>query len=69
MADSWDETNVTDIEISPDGRIHIFGASREMMDILQSSGWQDDRERRRLNRRRSSRERNEVQRVEQEGNG
>ena len=67
MADSWDETDVTDIEICPDGRIHIFGASHEVMTLLQSLGWQDDRERRRLDRRRSSLERIEVLGVGQEG--
>jgi hypothetical protein len=52
MADSWDETNVTDIEICPDGRMHIFGASQEIMSLLQSIGWQDDRQRRQNERRR-----------------
>ncbi len=41
--ESWDETNVTDIEIAADGRLHIFGASQEIMTLLQSLGWQDDR--------------------------
>ena len=29
-----DETNVTDIELLPDGRIHVFGTSFEVLDVL-----------------------------------
>jgi hypothetical protein len=52
MADSWDESYVTDIEICPDGRMHIFGASQEIIALLHCIGWQDDRERRRNERHR-----------------
>ena len=30
-----DETNVTDIELMPDGRIFVFGTSLEVLDVLQ----------------------------------
>ncbi len=61
--ESWDETNVTEIEICPDGRIHVFGASQEMMAMLQSFGWQDDRARR-LQDRASASDVQEVARQE-----
>ena len=34
MASTDDETNITDIELLPDGRIFIFGASSEVLDVL-----------------------------------
>jgi len=32
--DAEDETNVTDIELLPDGRICVFGASAEVLTVL-----------------------------------
>lgn len=32
--DAEDETNVTDIELLPDGRICVFGASAEVLQVL-----------------------------------
>ncbi len=32
--DADDETNITDLELLPDGRIFIFGASLEVLQIL-----------------------------------
>jgi hypothetical protein len=29
-----DETNITDIELLPDGRVYVFGASAEVLDVL-----------------------------------
>jgi hypothetical protein len=29
-----DETNITDIELLPDGRVYVFGASAEILDVL-----------------------------------
>jgi len=29
-----DETNITDIELLPDGRIYVFGTSLEVLDVL-----------------------------------
>jgi hypothetical protein len=29
-----DETNMTEITIQPDGRVYIFGTSRQVLDIL-----------------------------------
>ena len=34
--DAEDETNITDLELLPDGRIFIFGASLEVLQILES---------------------------------
>jgi hypothetical protein len=34
MAPHDDETNITDIELLPDGRIFIFGASSEVLEVL-----------------------------------
>lgn len=37
MADdqpTQNETNVTDIELMPDGRIFVFGTSRQVLDVL-----------------------------------
>lgn len=33
-AASFSETNVTDIELMPDGRIYVFGTSREVLEVL-----------------------------------
>ena len=33
--DADDETNITDLELLPDGRIFIFGASLEVLQILE----------------------------------
>lgn len=43
-----DETSITDIEIGPDGRIYIFGASREILELLQDLGFADEHLRVRL---------------------
>lgn len=32
------ESDITDIEIAADGRVFIFGASREVMDLLAEIG-------------------------------
>ena len=34
FAEFDDETSVTDLEIGPDGRVYIFGASRQVLEIL-----------------------------------
>ncbi|QDT97149.1 hypothetical protein [Gimesia aquarii] len=31
-----DESNITELEILPDGRICVFGASREVLEIFQT---------------------------------
>lgn len=31
-----DETNITDLEIAPDGRVFVFGASPEVLRILDN---------------------------------
>ncbi len=37
-----DETNITDIELLPDGRICVFGTSLEVLDLLDElQGGQD----------------------------
>ena len=36
-----DESAVTDIEITPDGCIYIFGASRRVLELLRDAGIQD----------------------------
>jgi hypothetical protein len=36
-----DETAVTDIELTPDGRIFLFGASRAILELLDSLGLGD----------------------------
>jgi len=33
--DSDDETRITEITLQPDGRIFVFGLSREVLDILR----------------------------------
>jgi hypothetical protein len=42
------EANVTDIEIGPDGRLFIFGASRQLLELLEASGVASLETRRRL---------------------
>lgn len=36
-----DETATTDIEIGPDGRIYIFGASRAVLEVMHDIGVSD----------------------------
>ena len=31
-----DETHVTELTIAPDGRIYIFGTSRQILDVVRS---------------------------------
>jgi len=46
-----DETNITDIEVLPDGRIYVFGTSREVLDVLDElQCGHDETVRRRLRR-------------------
>ena len=35
------ESDVTELEIAPDGRVFIFGASKEVMSILAELGCRD----------------------------
>jgi hypothetical protein len=51
-----DETNVTELEIAPDGRVYVFGASPEIMEILETLREQDELLLERLERGRSSQE-------------
>lgn len=34
LVDAHDETSITDLEIMPDGRIFVFGASSSILEIL-----------------------------------
>lgn len=44
-----DETNITDIELLPDGRICVFGTSLEVLDLLDElQGGLDESIRRRV---------------------
>lgn len=44
-----DETNITEIELLPDGRICVFGTSIEVLDVLDElQGGMDSNIRRRL---------------------
>lgn len=43
-----EETSMTDIEIGADGRIYIFGASREVLELLRDLGFEDEHLRTRL---------------------
>lgn len=44
-----EETNITDIELLPDGRIYVFGTSLEVLDLLDGlQGGQDAAVSRRL---------------------
>jgi hypothetical protein len=45
-----DETNLTELEIGPDGRVYVFGASQEVLQILDALRKQDESIRRRLER-------------------
>ncbi len=45
---SVDETNLTEIELMPDGRIFLFGASRQILEILSDLGLDDQALRSRL---------------------
>lgn len=42
------ESNVTDIEIAPDGRLFVFGASREVIELLARIGFGGQQARRRF---------------------
>jgi hypothetical protein len=48
------ECDVTDIEIGPDGRLFLFGASRELLELLAQSGIAPEAAGRRLAARDSS---------------
>ena len=37
-----DETAITDIRIAPDGRVFVFGASGQVLEMLSELGWGDD---------------------------
>ncbi len=41
LSTSSEETSVTDIEISPDGRIFLFGVSPQVLQILYDCGLTD----------------------------
>ncbi len=45
---SEDETKITEIELTPDGRIFVFGASREVLSLLDDLGLGDEALRSRL---------------------
>jgi hypothetical protein len=34
--DISDETLITEVTIAPDGRIYVFGTSRQILDVLES---------------------------------
>lgn len=36
-----DETNISEITISPDGRVFLFGASEPLLDMFVELGWRD----------------------------
>ena len=38
---SIESANITELEVAPDGRIYVFGASPEILEILQSIGFSD----------------------------
>ena len=38
---SEDESSMTDIEIAPDGRVYIFGASRRVLELFREIGGND----------------------------
>ena len=52
LAPNTDETNVTELEIGPDGRIYVFGASVKVLEILESLREHDDAMLKRLERSR-----------------
>ncbi|MCC7083403.1 MAG: hypothetical protein IT427_00170 [Pirellulales bacterium] len=37
-----DETNMTELEIGPDGRVYVFGASPEVLKILENLRVEDE---------------------------
>jgi hypothetical protein len=43
--ETFPESDVTDIEIAPDGRLYLFGASREVIEILADIGVAEARRR------------------------
>lgn len=45
-----DESMVSDIQIGVDGRVHLFGASREILEVLAVIGVRGDAVRQRLAR-------------------
>jgi hypothetical protein len=36
--ETFPESDVTEIEIGPDGRVFLFGASREVFEVLSQTG-------------------------------
>ena len=38
---SIESANITELEVAPDGRIYVFGASPEILELLQSIGFSD----------------------------
>jgi len=38
-----DESNLTELEIGPDGRIYVFGASSEILELLDKIRFGDNR--------------------------
>ena len=52
-----DETNITEIELLPNGRICVFGTSLEVLDVLDElQGGLDEKVRRRLDASRNSKQ-------------
>lgn len=43
--ETFPESDVTDIEIAPDGRLYLFGASRELIEVLADIGVAEARRR------------------------
>lgn len=67
--DADDETNITDIELLPDGRIYVFGTSVEVLDVLDElQGGQDEIVRRRLHSPTDSCEPQQSKSTTQRGN-
>lgn len=55
--DATDETNITEIELLPDGRICVFGTSLEVLDVLDElQGGTDPRIQQRLHAREHTRD-------------
>jgi len=48
QVDAADESLVSDIQIGTDGRVHVFGASREVLEALDTVGVRGDAIRQRL---------------------
>ena len=62
-----DETNITEIELLPNGRICVFGTSLEVLDVLDElQGGLDEKVRRRLEASCSSNRPNQVRTIEAE---